>query len=208
MLTAIVSAAVLVAAPAPTASAQRVELAVNALAPEITTAATRAVEALDAYMASGSVHDEQNLAFHRRQTAHYVAQQLGYDEFAMIDAWSRTSLAHQRAVLGALTQVGVPYRSHTSVEGEGFDCSGLTSYAWGSAGVDLFRQSGSQISEAEPRTRETAMAGDLVHYPGHVMMYLGVEDAIIHSVQTGRTVEVDTISERRRNSVRWGDPTV
>jgi hypothetical protein len=40
------------------------------------------------------------------------------------------------------------------------------------------------------------------------MMYLGVADAVIHSVQTGRTVEVDLISGRRRNSVRWGDPTV
>ena len=55
--------------------------------------------------------------------------------------------------------------------------------------------------------RSTAKAGDLVQYPGHVMMYLGVGDAIVHSVMTGRTVELDTISERRVNSVRFGDPT-
>jgi len=41
-----------------------------------------------------------------------------------------------------------------------------------------------------------------------VMMYLGVGDAIIHSVQRGRTVELDTISDRRTNSVRFGDPSV
>ena len=51
------------------------------------------------------------------------------------------------------------------------------------------------------------MAGDLIHYPGHIMMYLGVDDAIVHSVQTGRTVEVDTLSQRHRDRVRWGDPT-
>ena len=38
------------------------------------------------------------------------------------------------------------------------------------------------------------------------MLYLGVGDAIIHSVQRGRTVEIDTISGRRINSVRFGDP--
>ncbi len=115
----------------------------------------------------------------------------------MVQAWSSTPLDHQRAVLAAMSQVGVPYRTNTSQEGVGFDCSGLTTYAWGRAGVGLPRQSGAQINEAAPVDRATAKAGDLVYYPGHVMMYLGVGDAIIHSVQTGRTVEIDTISGRR-----------
>ena len=55
------------------------------------------------------------------------------------------------------------------------------------------------------RDRESAKAGDLAYYPGHVMLYLGVDDAVVHSVQTGRTVEVDTM---RRGSVRFGDPTL
>lgn len=187
------------------ASAQSLELPVNELAPEITTAARLAVDALDAYVATGSVEDEQTLAWHRAIAARYTAQQLGYDELAMIDAWSSTTIAHQRAVLGALTQVGVPYRTNTSVENEGFDCSGLTTYAWAGAGVELFRQSGSQISQAKSLDRESAKAGDLAYYPGHVMLYLGVDDAVVHSVQTGRTVEVDTM---RRGSVRFGDPTL
>ena len=188
-------------------TASAAQLAVNELAPEISTSATKAIDALEAYAESGDLADARTLAWHRAITARYTAQQLGYDELAMVAAWSAAPLDHQHAVLGALTQVGVPYRTNTSKEGVGFDCSGLTTYAWGQAGVELFRQSGSQINEAEPLGRETAKAGDLVHYPGHVMMYLGVEDAVVHSVQTGRTVEVDTISERRRNSVRWGDPT-
>lgn len=187
-----------------TASAQSLELPVNELAPEVTASARAAVAALDAYVESGSVEDEQTLAWHRAVTARYTAQQLGYDELAMVDAWSSTPLGHQRAVLGALTQVGVPYRSHTSEENVGFDCSGLTTFAWAGAGVELYRQSGSQISNAKRLDRESAKAGDLVHYPGHVMLYLGVDDAIVHSVQTGRTVEIDTI---RRGSVSFGDPT-
>ena len=188
-----------------TASAQSLELPVNELAPEVTASARAAVAALDAYAESGSVEDEQTLAWYRAVTARYTAKQLGYDELAMVDAWSSTPLGHQRAVLGALTQVGVPYRSHTSEENVGFDCSGLTTFAWAGAGVELYRQSGSQISNAKRLDREAAKAGDLVHYPGHVMLYLGVDDAIVHSVQTGRTVEIDTI---RRGSVSFGDPTL
>lgn len=183
------------------------ELPVNELAPEITGAAERAVDALDAFAVSDDPTDARTLAWYRSLAARYTARQLGYDEPAMVAAWRAAPLGHQRAVLGALTQVGVPYRTNTSIEGEGFDCSGLTTYAWAGAGVELYRQSGTQIAEARPVSREEAKAGDLVHYPGHVMLYLGVDDAIVHSVQTGRTVEIDTISERRRNSVSFGDPS-
>lgn len=184
------------------------ELAVNALAPEITASADLAVEAFEVWAESGELEDYLTYAEHRTATARLAARQLGYVEFDMVEAWQSTSLEHQRAVLAAMTQIGVPYRSHTSLEDEGFDCSGLTHFAWGEAGHELARISGDQINAADRLERDTAKAGDLVHYPGHVMMYLGVDDAIVHSVNTGRTVEIDTISNRRANSVRFGDPTV
>ena len=196
--------AAVTAVDAGSVSAQSAELPVNQLAPEITAAASQAVAALDAYNASNSVADERTLAWHRAITARYTAQQLGFDEFAMVDAWSSAPIGHQRAVLAALTQIGVPYRTNTSIEGEGFDCSGITTYAWQGSGIDLYRQSGSQIAEAKKISREEAQAGDLIHYPGHIMMYLGVDNAIVHSIQTGRTVEVDTF---RRSSVTFGDPS-
>jgi hypothetical protein len=207
LATALVTGSVL-ALGATGASAQTPEMAVNELAPEITSSADRALVAYDEYVASGDLADYLQYASERAATARFAARQLGYNEFSMIDAWQATPLEHQHAVLAAMSQVGVPYRSHSSKEDVGFDCSGLTSYAWRTAGKDLARQSGSQIKAAERLTRDDAKAGDLVYYPGHVMMYLGVGDAVIHSVQTGRTVEVDLISGRRRNSVRWGDPTV
>ena len=94
------------------------------------------------------------------------------------------------------SQLGVAYRRNTSKAGEGFDCSGLTTYAWAQAGVTLVRQSAAQIRAAAPRTWETAQAGDLVYYPGHVSMYLGVDRLIVHSPYTGRNVEVDHVPKR------------
>ena len=143
-------------------------------------------------------------AAQRDAVASAVASRLGVDARAMRAAWAAADTPHQQAVLGALSQLGVSYRRNTSKAGEGFDCSGLTTYAWAQAGVTLIRQSASQIRAAAPRTWETAQAGDLVYYPGHVSMYLGVENLIVHSPYTGRNVEVDRAPKR---SVKLGDPT-
>lgn len=120
-------------------------------------------------------------------------------------AWHAADSEHQKALLASLTQLGVPYRRNASKPGQALDCSGLTTYAWGQAGFVLQRQSTAQIRAAAPRDETTAQAGDLVQYPGHVMMWLGVDRAIIHSPYTGRNVEVDVVSARHK--VRFGDPT-
>jgi cell wall-associated NlpC family hydrolase len=188
------------------ASAQQVELPVNALAPFITQEADQAVRAYDEYIASGELEDYLDYAALRTATARLAAKQLGSNEFAMIDAWKSTSLEHQRAVLAAMTQIGVPYKRNASSEDVAFDCSGLTLYAWQSAGIQLNRVSRDQIRAATTLDREDAKAGDLVHYPGHVMMYLGVDDAVVHTFSTGRTVEIDTLSTRTARRVTFGDP--
>jgi cell wall-associated NlpC family hydrolase len=125
------------------------------------------------------------------------------DPVALRAAWSRADLQRQEVVLAALTQLGVAYRSATSEPGVGFDCSGLTAFAWGRAGVQLTRQSGAQISAASGRDEATALAGDLLQYPGHVMLYLGVERAIVHASNPSTDVELSFVSR----SVRFGDPT-
>jgi cell wall-associated NlpC family hydrolase len=191
-----------------TASAQQPELTVNALAPEITAEANLAVVAYETFATSEDLADYLVYAAHRTATARLAARQLGYNEFAMIDSWKNSTLNHQRAVLAAMTQIGVPYRTNTSVEDKGFDCSGLTLYAWQESGVELQRVSGAQIRNATELDHGSAMAGDLVYYPGHVMMYLGVDNAIVHSVNTGRTVEIGTISKRSVNRVVFGDPSI
>lgn len=178
----------------------------NAMASVVTSSAAEALVNYDSWVATDDPAAYRSYVWFRTQTAQFAATELGYPQLDMVEAWAASPLEHQRAVLAAMTQLGVPYRTNTSQEGVGFDCSGLTTYAWGRAGVQLTPQSSAQINEAAGRERATAKAGDLVQYPGHVMMYLGVGDAIIHSPQTGRTVELDTINERRGNSVRFGDP--
>jgi hypothetical protein len=80
-------------------------------------------------------------------------------------------------------------------------------YAWGEAGFALTRQSGSQISEADAREQETAVAGDLAQYPGHVMMYLGVPRTFVHSSNPENDVELWMTSEDRASGLRYGDPS-
>jgi cell wall-associated NlpC family hydrolase len=183
-------------------------LPTNTMAPVVTTSARQALAEYDEWAATGDPTAFRSYVWYRTQTAQYAATELGYPRQDMVAAWDAAPIDHQRAVLAAMTQVGVPYRTNTSEEGVGFDCSGLTTYAWSKAGVQLVRQSGQQIRDASPLDRSQAKAGDLVQYPGHVMMYLGVGDAVVHSVQRGRTVELDLINKRRTSSVRFGDPTL
>ena len=134
-----------------------------------------------------------------------VAGRLALDPVALQRAWRSADVEHQTALVAALGQLGVSYRRNTSKPGVSFDCSGLTSYAWSQAGFDLTRQSSAQIRNAAPREFETAMAGDIVQYPGHVMLWLGVDRAVVHAVMPGRPVEVDVVKASR--SLKIGDPT-
>lgn len=182
-------------------------LPTNAMAPVVTASARQALASFDELVATGNLAHGQAFVWHRNLAAQHAATELGYPADAMTAAWAAAPLGHQLAVLAALTQLGVPYRYGMSAENTGFDCSGLTQFAWAHAGVALVHQSSGQINAAASIDRSSAKAGDLVQYPGHIMMYLGVGDAVVHAIQTGRPVELDTISERRSSSVRFGDPT-
>ena len=123
-----------------------------------------------------------------------------------LSAWvAPGALQDEAALIAALSQLGVWYQRNTSRAGVSFDCSGLTTWAWGQAGFELKRQSSAQIKAAAPRDPETAQAGDLLQYPGHVMMWLGVDLAVVHAIQPGKPVSVDVIKARR--NLRYGDPT-
>jgi cell wall-associated NlpC family hydrolase len=159
------------------------------------------------YTQVGSADALTQFSVIRDGVAAEAATRLGLDIGEMQAAWRNADDTHQVALLAAFTQLGTRYRRNSSSPGEGFDCSGLTSWAWGQAGVTLFHQSKSQINAATAVTRETAQAGDLMYYPGHVMLYLGVGNAIIHAPYTGRSVEVAFVSKNRAKSVRFGDPT-
>ncbi len=160
-----------------------------------------------ALIQGGSGAAQTSFGVIRSQIAEMVGYQLGIDAEQFDEAWTAADLTHQTALMAAFSQIGTPYRSQQSKPGVGFDCSGLTSYAWSVAGLTIPRSSGDQIAAGTRLTAETAGAGDLVQYPGHVMMYLGVPGTMVHSPYSGRRVEVDFIPGKRINSVRYADPS-
>jgi len=102
------------------------------------------------------------------------------------------------AVNAALGQQGVPYRYATSSPGVAFDCSGLTKFAWGQAGVYLPHQSRQQYASVPHVSQGTAQAGDLVFFYSpisHVGVYLG-GGSMVHAPNTGDVVKVA--------GVNWG----
>jgi cell wall-associated NlpC family hydrolase len=105
------------------------------------------------------------------------------------------------AVQAALGQQGVPYRYATSKPGVGFDCSGLTAYAWAQAGVGLPHQSRAQFASVPHVPKESAQAGDLLFFYSpisHVSIYLG-NGMQVHAPNTGKTVTVAPVN--------WGKVT-
>lgn len=207
---------VALAAGAVTVSAAVVSAAPESIAPATVTAsgsdalagyASAALSQWARYADTGSAFARSQFNSTRDAVAVEAANRLGLDAAAMQAAWRDADDEHQTALMAAFSQLGTRYRAYKAIPGVGFDCSGLTSWAWGQAGVSIFHQSRTQINDARAVTRETAQAGDLVYYPGHVMMYLGIDTAIIHAPSTGRTVEVGFVAKRRANSVRFGDPT-
>ena len=96
-------------------------------------------------------------------------------------------------------QLGVPYRFAASEPGVAFDCSGLTKYAWGKAGVYLPHQSSAQFSSTPQVPKESAQPGDLIFYYspiGHVAIYIG-GGSLIHAPQSGDVVKVATVRWER-----------
>jgi cell wall-associated NlpC family hydrolase len=177
-------------------------IAGNRQSPTVVSNAFWALAAHDTFAATGTPGDFAAYLAARNAAADSVAAEMALDPGTVRDAWARADLPHQTAVLAALSELGKPYRFATSDPAVGFDCSGLTAYAWARAGVDIANQSSAQIRAAAPRDHASATAGDLVQYPGHVMLYLGVGDAIVHAVNRRDDVELDFV----RRAVRFGDP--
>ena len=96
------------------------------------------------------------------------------------------------AVSAAYSQLGVPYRFAAESPGVAFDCSGLTKWAWGRAGVYLPHQSAAQYGAIPHISRDQIQPGDLIFYYspiGHVAIYVG-NGMLIHAPATGKTVEL------------------
>ncbi len=95
------------------------------------------------------------------------------------------------AVKTAYAQLGDPY-VWAGVGPNSFDCSGLTMYAWASAGVSLPHSSAAQYSAVRHIAVSDLQPGDLVFYYSpisHVAMYIG-GGKIIDAPYPGKSVHI------------------
>ncbi|XVQ07594.1 NlpC/P60 family protein [Spirillospora sp. CA-255316] len=114
------------------------------------------------------------------------------------------------AVKAALGQLGVPYSwgggnasgpSYGTAQGagiRGFDCSGLTLYAYAQVGISLPHYTGSQFNAGTRVSRDALKPGDLVFFHSdlhHMGMYIG-NGKMVHAPQTGDVIKVSPISGR------------
>ena len=102
------------------------------------------------------------------------------------------------AVQAAYSQLGVPYVAFEASPSRGFDCSGLTSWAWAQAGVYMPHQSGQQYRTFPHVDKDQAEPGDLVFFYNpihHVGIYVG-GGMMIDAPHTGAVV--------RLVAVKWG----
>ena len=105
------------------------------------------------------------------------------------------------AINAARGQLGVPYVFATSKPGVSFDCSGLTMYAWGVAGVGLPHQSRQQYASVPHVSSSQAQPGDLIFFYSpisHVGIYIG-GGQMIDAPNSGSVVRTATVN--------WGNVT-
>jgi peptidoglycan DL-endopeptidase CwlO len=97
------------------------------------------------------------------------------------------------AVAAAESQLGVPYVWGGETPGVGFDCSGLTQWAWAQAGVSLPRTAADQYDAITHISLDDLEPGDLLFWNDgtssiqHVAMYVGGGE-VIQAPETGETV--------------------
>ncbi len=88
----------------------------------------------------------------------------------------------------ALSQVGKPYR-WGAVGPNAYDCSGLLVAAFAQVGRRLPHQSGAIAALGRYVPRGQWQAGDVLHSPGHIGLYIG-GGRMVHAPRPGKTVSV------------------
>ncbi len=118
---------------------------------------------------------------------------LPYDPLRTIDTRSGMHTRSEEVVVQAVSQLGTPYRWGGESAESGFDCSGLTQFAFHRANLDLPRTSREQYRATRRVERGDLRPGDLVFFRlkgkriDHVGIYVG-NNRFVHAPSRGKDV--------------------
>ncbi|MEV8128786.1 NlpC/P60 family protein [Streptomyces sp. NPDC085944] len=132
--------------------------------------------------------EKERLAKLERE-AQAKAQTAWLDSGILKDLDAEATGRGRKAVEYATAQIGKPYQ--WGAEGpKSYDCSGLTSQAWVSAGQAIPRTSQQQWKQLRHVAVEDMRPGDLIIYfddASHVGMYVG-DGSMVHAPRPGRSI--------------------
>ena len=143
--------------------------------------------------------EEATLQSLNGQIANLVADQQasGRPDLDRVGFNPPTNGAAGAAIRAAESQIGVPYHWGAEDPGHGFDCSGLTQWSWGQAGVSIPRTANEQYDATTRVPLGQMEPGDLVFWGSggtatHVGMYVGNGD-VVDAPSSGQDVQIQPI---------------
>ena len=132
-----------------------------------------------AYVSKAFLSSEKPVVEETKEEPKEEPQQQESEQEQQTPSYPTNSSAVETVVNAALAQVGKPYVWASSNPSVGFDCSGLTSYAFRQAGININRIAADQYSNGTPVSKDNLVRGDLVFFSygggiGHVGLYLSL----------------------------------
>lgn len=151
-----------------------------------------------AYVSKAFLSSEKPVVEEPKEETKEEPQQQEQEQQQETPSYPTNSSAVETVVNAALAQVGKPYVWASSNPSVGFDCSGLTSYAFRQAGININRIAADQYSNGTPVSKDNLVRGDLVFFSygggiGHVGLYIG-NGQFVHAANYSTGVIVSNLN--------------